>query len=264
MKRVIPWIVAAGVVALALTFYVRGSQARPKTPAKAASAAPAAAAPAASSAEKIAYTFQDEAQVRGFTELWQKRQSVAVRMAVLKDYWGGEQASVAKFNADLQSQYGFDPAKNYSLDTQQRVLLERKAPEAADTTPGGQAAASSLTVPAPVTTPAATPPLAAGAEAAPAHTFASEDEMKAFATLWQQRQATNIRMAVLQSLWDEQKAELTRVSDTITSTYKLDAAKNYSLDAKRRVLIEHEAPPVPASPPAASQSSASPAAGPTR
>ena len=256
MKRVIPWIVAAGAIALALTFYVRGSQARPKTPAKAASAAPAAAAPAASPAEKIAYTFPDEEKMHAFTELWQKRQSVAVRMAVLKDYWTGEEASITKFNKDLQSQYGFDPAKNYSLDTQKRVLMERKTPEAA-AKPTDQAAAPAAGQPAPAT-PAVSQPQAASEETTAAHTFANEDEMKAFATLWQQQQTANIRMAALQSLWDEQKIELKKDRDTITSTYQLDATKDYSLDAKRRVLIEHEAPPAPVGPGAATPQSTPP------
>ncbi len=256
MKRAIPWVVGLGAIALAVTFYVRGSQARPKAPPKA-PAAPAAAAPAASPAEKIAYTFPNEEKMRAFTELWQKRQSVAVRMAVLKDYWTGEEASITTFNKDLQSHYDFDPAKNYSLDTQKRVLTERKAPEAA-AKPVDQAAAPAAGQPAPAT-PALSQPQAATEETAVAHTFASEDEMKAFATLWQQRQTANIRMAVLQSLWDEQKAELKKVSDTMTSTYQLDATKNYSLDAKRRALIEHEAPPAPVGPVATTPQSTPPA-----
>ncbi len=261
MKRALPWVIGIGAIALAVTFYVRGSQARPKEPPKA-PVAHAAAAPAASPAEKIAYTFPDEEKMREFTELWQKRQSVAVRMAVLKDYWADEETSITKFNKDLQSQYGFDPAKNYSIDTQKRVLTERKAPEAA-AKPADQAAAPTAGQPAPATS-AVSQPQAASEETTAAHTFASEDEMKAFATLWQQRQTANIRMAVLQSLWDEQKAELKKVSDTITSTYQLDATKNYSLDAKRRVLVEHEAPPAPVSPAAAPQGSTPPASPATR
>ena len=260
MKRVIPWIVGAGAVALAVTFYVRGSQARPKEPPKA-PVTHAAAAPAASPAEKIAYTFPDEAKVREFTELWQKRQSVAVRMAVLKDYWTGEEASITTFNKDLQSHYDFDPAKNYSLDTQKRVLTERKAPEAA-AKPADQAAAPAAGQPAPAT-PAVSQPQAASEETAVAHTFASEDEMKVFATLWQQRQTANVRMVALQSLWDEQKIELTKLSDTIASMYKLDPAKNYSLDAKRRVLVEQEAPPTPPSQAAAPPQGSTPPVSPT-
>ncbi len=197
--------------------------------------------------------------MREFAELWQKRQSVAVRMAVLKDYWNGEQTSIAKFNTDLQSQYGFDPAKNYSLDTQKRVLLERKAPEAAAKPADQPAAAPAAGQPAPAAPAVASQAPAASEETAAAHTFATEDEMKAFATLWQQRQTANIRMAVLQSLWDEQKAELAKLSETVAATYKLDPAKNYSLDATRRALIEHEAPPAPVAPVAATPQSTLPA-----
>lgn len=226
MKRAIPWVAA---VAASVVFSGCGAKA-PKTaaPGTASGSSPAASQAAnpraADGAEKIAYTFEDDAKLREFADLWQRRQIVALHMTVLQGYWNGEQAAVAKLNTDLQTQYGFDPMKNYALDTEKRVLMERAA-----AAPAGQEQ------------PAAAP----ADQGAPAHTFANEEEMKVFATVWQQRQNTGVRVAALQSLWDEQKKALDALNQTITSTYHLDTTKNYALNAERRVLIEQPAPVAP-------------------
>ncbi len=75
------------------------------------------------------------------------------------------------------------------------------------------------------------------------HTFGNEDEMKGFAKLWQQRQGTIVRMSVLRAYWDEEQAALAKLNSQVTTEYHLDPAKNYTLDAKRRVLIELPAEP---------------------
>lgn len=227
MKRAVPWMVAAGLIALAVAFGVRGRREPKTSPNAETPSAPAAAAP---TADGVAYAFQDDAQLRDFTDQWQQRQTIALRMAVLKDYWEAEQVSAADLSATLQTQYGFDQAKNYSLDTEQRVLTEQKMPEP----------------PAETALPAGEP--AAAEERVPAHAFANEEEMQAFGVLWQQRKAVTVRMTVLQSLWEEQRVELATISDRLTAVYHLDPSKNYSLDATRRVLVEVETAPALAAP----------------
>ena len=74
------------------------------------------------------------------------------------------------------------------------------------------------------------------------YTFTDEAKMAAFTNLWRQRQGLVLRMTVLQSYWNEEQAALAKVNETFTNEYKLDVAKNYMLDDKRRVLIEREGP----------------------
>ena len=104
---------------------------------KSAKAAPAAASPTTSepktngttvSGEKVAYTFTDEATMQGFTKLQQQRQGVFVRMTVLQSYFNEEQAQLAELNSKLAKEYGLDVSKNYSLDAQRRVIIERETP----------------------------------------------------------------------------------------------------------------------------------------
>ena len=110
-------------------------------------AQPAAGQPAQPGAEKIVYTFEDEAKMREFTRLWQQRQGIVLRMSVLQGYWNGEQAALAQMNKKLGDDYKLDPLKNYTLDGQKRVLIEREAPPAPAATatpaasPSGQAQA---------------------------------------------------------------------------------------------------------------------------
>lgn len=98
-------------------------------------------------------------------------------------------------------------------------------------------------------------PQAAPGEEKIAHTFPDEAKMKEFLQLWQQRQASVVRVTVLQSYWNEEQAKLTELNQKLSTDYTMDVAKNYKLDDKQRVLIELPAPPAPAppSPPAAGQ-----------
>lgn len=84
----------------------------------------------------------------------------------------------------------------------------------------------------------AAPPTVATAEDKVAHSFENEDKLKEFAQLWQQRQGTIVRMSVLRAYWDEEQAALAKLNSQITSDYHLDPSKNYTLDAKRRAIIE--------------------------
>ncbi len=102
---------------------------------------------------------------------------------------------------------------------------------------------------APEATPAASAVVAPSASETVVHTFASDDELREFAKLWQQRQAIVTRMAVLQSYWNSEQATLAELNNTLAQRYSIDVAKNYFLDGQRRVLVEREAPPEPAASP---------------
>ena len=87
-------------------------------------------------------------------------------------------------------------------------------------------------------------PAAAAAEKI-VFTFPDDTKMQEFMKLWQQRQGIVLRMTVLQAYWNEEQTALAELNNKLTTDYKLDPKKNYSLDDKRRALIEHEAPPSP-------------------
>ena len=79
-------------------------------------------------------------------------------------------------------------------------------------------------------------------------TFDSEEKMKAFETLWRQRQVAAVRMTVLQSYWNEEQVLMTKLNEQLAKDYQVDVTKAYSLDPEKKVLIEHsdqEAMPVP-------------------
>ena len=82
---------------------------------------------AQATAEKILYTFAGEVEVREFLTLWQQRQGMLTRMSVLEWYWNREQAIRAKLVDKLIDDYRVDPMKDYALDRQQRLLIERQS-----------------------------------------------------------------------------------------------------------------------------------------
>jgi hypothetical protein len=94
-----------------------------------AAVAPAAstAAPAAPGEEKVAFTFTDNAQVQQFAQLWQQRQAVLAKMAVLQSYWREEQANLGTVNQELLTRYNIDVNKNYTFDPNRKVLIEKEA-----------------------------------------------------------------------------------------------------------------------------------------
>lgn len=140
MKRATLWTIGAGVTAVALMIALR-AQEQPggKTePAK----------EAATSADKIAFTFSDEQKMQEFAQIWQQRQVVLTRMAVLQSYWNVEQGGLNETNKQLLEKFNLDVNKNYTLDTDRKVLVEREA--APQPTQLGQPPA---TTPAPPTSP---------------------------------------------------------------------------------------------------------------
>ena len=78
--------------------------------------------------------------------------------------------------------------------------------------------------------------------------------MQAFAQLWQQRQSSLVRMAVLKSYWESEKDLQSKLDAKLVADYQMDASKQYTLDERRRALIELETPPpaapAPTAPPA--------------
>lgn len=263
MNRALPWIVGVGCLGVALGFILRGRAAPPSASSPAGLATPPAvmqpaqaatpAAPAAQPGEQVAFTFSDQAQMRQFATLMQQRQGLVLRMAVAQDYWNQEQAALGGVDKKLTADYQLDTAKQYALDAERRVLLERAPPSdaapAVTTAPSDQAAT--------VTPPAPTTPAAPAEPEKIAYTFPDEDSMKAFATTMQQRQAIALRMAVLQDYWRQDQAALATVEQQLTDTYKIDLAKSYSLDTDRRLLIE--LPQTPASAPAEAAQATPPA-----
>lgn len=100
------------------------------------------------------------------------------------------------------------------------------------------------------------------AEAKPAeekivHTFKDENEIKEFAKVWQQRQATLVKMSVLKTYFTEEEATLAQLNNKLVNDYKVDTSKNYFLDAQRRALVERELPP-PTAPAASAPASQTP------
>ena len=154
MKRVTLWVIGAGVASVALMIALRAQEqaAKPIGSTPSASTVSKAAAPAGN--EKTAFTFTDENQMKQFAQLWQQRQAVLTRMAVLQAYWNQEQGTLTQMNQQLLSQFNLDVAKNYTLDTDKKILIEQPL------TPEQQAAvaaAQSGTTPGSSAQPAAVP-----------------------------------------------------------------------------------------------------------
>jgi hypothetical protein len=132
MKRTLPWVIGIGCAGLALAFVLRGrSPSDTMAVAQqggeaAAPQAPAAEQPAAP--EKVVFTFDADEKMNEFTTVWQQRQAMILRMTVLQSFWNEEQVRLAQLNKQLSDDYKVDVSKNYYLDGQRRVLIEREAP----------------------------------------------------------------------------------------------------------------------------------------
>ena len=86
--------------------------------------------------------------------------------------------------------------------------------------------------PAPVVQQAPLPPAV--------YTFTTDEELREFAKLWQQRQGALTRMAVLQGYLTQEEAAVQQVTQELSSKYHLDATKAYTLDLARKALVEVE------------------------
>ena len=127
MKRPLTLILVAGLVSVLLTLALQAQE--KAAPSKPVAATPATA-PAVPPTGTVVYTFPDETQMREFAQMWTKRQAALTRMAVLQGYLNVEQAALGQLNEELLSKYHLDVKKNYSLDTERKVLLEREQPAA--------------------------------------------------------------------------------------------------------------------------------------
>ena len=137
MKRTLPWVLGVGCAGLALAFVLRGrSQEATTAVAQQAGEASLQAAPAqASEPEKVVFTFENDEKMNGFTNVWQQRQAMILRMTVLQSFWNEEQVRLTQLNKQLSDEYAVDVTKNYYLDGQRRVLIEREAPPPAPAPP---------------------------------------------------------------------------------------------------------------------------------
>ena len=99
----------------------------------------AAAVPTAAPEEiKAAHTFKDDAELAGFSKLWQQRQGILLRLSVLQAYVGEEQAALRELDKDITGKYGLDFNKNYTFDRERKALIE--VPEPTPPAPSGSPA----------------------------------------------------------------------------------------------------------------------------
>lgn len=68
-------------------------------------------------------------------------------------------------------------------------------------------------------------------------TFKDDEQMRAFATLWAQRERSMARLGTLQEYWAQEQRDLARLQQRLAE-YQVDAAKSYVLDPDRKVLVE--------------------------
>ena len=153
MKRAISWGVAGGCL-VGLLVFALGVR-KPETsiavaettsqPAESAQPAPQAvqspAAPGQAGNETVAHTFTDDAGIQEFGRLWQRRQAALTRIAVLQAYVEQEQPALDRLNQQFLSQYHLDVRKNYSIDTERKILIELPVPPASPAGASGQTGA---------------------------------------------------------------------------------------------------------------------------
>jgi len=116
MKRVTLWTIGAGVTGVALMLALRAQESQTVKTETTQDAKP----------EKIAFTFSEDEQMQQFALLWQQRQLITTRMAVLQSYWGVEQGNLTDVNKQLLEKFNLDVSKNYALDAERKVLIERE------------------------------------------------------------------------------------------------------------------------------------------
>lgn len=121
MKRAVIGAVGVAAVAALLIVALKQQQQKPQS-------APNTATAQQAPVEKIVFTFADDAQIQRFGELWAERQASVTRQAVMRSYWDAEQADLDNVNNKLNQQFGMDVNKEYTLDTDRKVLIERPAP----------------------------------------------------------------------------------------------------------------------------------------
>ena len=140
MNRTLGWMVGIGTVGVVAAWALLGVNREPSLAVAETAQQPAApsGAPAAiqaasdakpTGAEKVVFTFDDEAKLKEFTALWDRRRAGILRMTVLQSYWNEEQATLAQLNKKLETDYKLDFNKDYYLDQNRRVIIERATPQ---------------------------------------------------------------------------------------------------------------------------------------
>ena len=140
MNRAVIGAVGVAAVAALLVVALKQQQHKPQP-------APNTATVQQAAPEKVVFTFADDAQIRRFGELWAERQASLTRQAVMRSYWDAEQLDLDNVNSKLNQQFGMDVNKEYTLDTDRKVLIERPpapAPEAAASAPAGDQASQAV------------------------------------------------------------------------------------------------------------------------
>ena len=92
------------------------------------------------------------------------------------------------------------------------------------------------------------------------HTFSDDSQIQDFLKLFQLRQATVLREAMLQGYLTGEQANLNKIHDEITKQYGLDLSKAYTLNTAQRTVVENPplAPPGEGAAPAAGSEAATP------
>ncbi len=98
-------------------------------PAEVSPAEPGISSSAPAEEGKVAYTFQDDASLNEFQELWRQRQGLMLRLSVLQAYWDEEQAALAELDQQLASKYQLDLTKNYIYDNERGAIVEQEPPQ---------------------------------------------------------------------------------------------------------------------------------------
>jgi len=223
MKQGLPWLIAVGCLGLAVGMFVKGGgQGSAVIATQAGVQRPGVSG--AIPTGNVIYTFKSSDQVHAFATIWQERQNMIVRMALLQGYWNGEKKLVTQLNEQLNEKYSLEPDGNYKLNNEDKILVRVELPTDEDREQEG----------------------AEPREAETVYTFDDDAAMQVFTNMWQQRQGINIRMHVLESYWSSEQAVLTQANQQLAELYGIDINKNYFLDSERQVLIETETPPPPA------------------
>ncbi|MBI1991640.1 MAG: hypothetical protein HYS71_00165 [Candidatus Omnitrophica bacterium] len=248
MRRTIPWLIIVGWVGVAAGFLLRDRY--PSAPAPVANAPAPQASMAPATTGRVAHTFADEASVQAFVALWQQRQGILVRLAMLEDYGKNEQLTLQQLDSSLRSQYALDPEGRYTIDTDQRAILKEEASTVAEAVASAPAGAKRETAPkGKGKTKTTTAPSHGPQQKERVHAFADDAAMEEFMNLWRQRQGAMVRMDVLRAYWESEKSRLDQLNRQFATDYQVDVTKPYTLDEQRHALIEHEPPPVPQLPP---------------
>ncbi|MBI3011245.1 MAG: hypothetical protein HYY58_01975 [Candidatus Omnitrophica bacterium] len=248
MRRAIPWLIIVGWAGVAAGFLLRGRYPSAPAPVGVANAPSPQASPSPATTGRIAHTFADEASVQAFVALWQQRQGILVRLAMLEDYGKNEQLALQQLDSALRSQYALDPEGSYTIDTDQRAILKEGTSTVAEAVAAAPAGAKRGTAPK-GKTKVTTAPSPTQQQKERVHTFADDAAMEEFMNLWRQRQGAAVRLDVLRAYWDSEKIRLDQLDKQLAADYQVDVTKPYTLDEQRRALIEHEPPPVPQLPP---------------